>query len=65
MSAATALALVETLAADTDMDLLMGREIERFLKGETDGELVLHALYGDTANEPIPDRLLAVLRNGC
>jgi hypothetical protein len=38
-------------------------EIERFLDGDTDGGLVLDALYGSVADEPIPQRLLEVVRN--
>jgi hypothetical protein len=38
-------------------------EIERFLDGDTDGSLVLDALYGSVADEPIPQRLLELVRN--
>jgi len=37
-------------------------EIRDFLAGKTDGEDLLHAIYDDVLDEPIPDRLLAVLR---
>jgi hypothetical protein len=38
------------------------RRIRAFLNGESHGEDVLGALYGATAAEPIPERLLALLK---
>jgi hypothetical protein len=38
------------------------RRIRAFLSGETHGEDVLRALYGNVADEPIPARLLAILK---
>jgi hypothetical protein len=38
------------------------RRIRDFLDGKTHGEDVLNALYGAAMKEPIPERLLAVLR---
>lgn len=38
------------------------RRIRAFLSGESHGEDVLGALYGATAAEPIPERLLALLK---
>ncbi len=38
------------------------RRIRAFLCGETHGEDVLQALYGGAADEPIPERLLAILK---
>ncbi|HEV2189681.1 MAG TPA: hypothetical protein VGR70_20900 [Stellaceae bacterium] len=40
----------------------MDRRIRAFLSGETHGEDVLHALYGGAIDEPIPARLLAILK---
>jgi len=37
-------------------------EIRDFLDGKTDGEDVLHALYDHVLDEPVPERLLALLR---
>jgi hypothetical protein len=37
------------------------RRIRAFLAGETHGEDVLAALYGHVADEPIPERLRALL----
>ncbi len=38
------------------------RRIRAFLNGESHGEDVLVALYGHVADEPIPERLRALLR---
>jgi hypothetical protein len=38
------------------------RRIRAFLAGETHGEDVLDALYGHVADEPIPERLRAILK---
>lgn len=38
------------------------RDIRDFLAGKTDGEDVLHALYDHVLDEPVPERLLALLR---
>jgi hypothetical protein len=38
------------------------RRIRAFLSGETHGEDVLHALYGNIAGEPVPERLRAILK---
>ncbi|MDB5409110.1 MAG: hypothetical protein JWL84_4022 [Rhodospirillales bacterium] len=37
-------------------------EIRRFVTGQTSGGSVLEALYGDIADEPIPDALLKIAR---
>ena len=46
-------------------NLWVATEIERLLSGEGDGAALFQALYGAAADEPIPERLLAVLREGC
>ncbi len=38
------------------------RDIRDFLAGKTDGEDLLHALYDHVLDEPVPQRLRAVLR---
>jgi len=38
------------------------REIRDFLVGDNDGEELLHALYDHVLDEPVPERLLALLR---
>jgi Anti-sigma factor NepR len=36
--------------------------IRAFLAGETDGEDVLHAMYDHVLDEPVPERLRAILK---
>jgi hypothetical protein len=38
------------------------RRIRAFLNGESHGEDVLGALYGGIANEPVPERLRALIK---
>ena len=38
------------------------RDIRDFLAGDTDGEELLHALYDHVLDEPVPERLSALLR---
>jgi hypothetical protein len=38
------------------------RRIRAFLNGESHGEDVLGALYGGVANEPVPERLRALIK---
>jgi hypothetical protein len=42
--------------------LTVATEIESFLSGDSDGAALFQALYGAVAREPVPERLLAVLR---
>ena len=44
-----------TLCSDDD-------RIRAFLAGETDGEDLLHAIYDHVLDEPVPDRLRALLK---
>ena len=37
------------------------REIRDFLNGKTDGEDLLHKLYDHVLDEPVPERLAALL----
>ncbi len=39
------------------------REIRDFLSGKTHGEKLLHAIYDRALDEPVPERLRAVLRD--
>ena len=53
-------------AIETNLTALMlAVELERFLNGESDGGPLFHALYGEIVDEPIPERLLAVVREQC
>lgn len=63
MAQKTALDALSALVAEISTGASTAMEIERFLDGETDGGVLFHALYGSVADEPIPERLLAVLRN--
>jgi hypothetical protein len=38
------------------------QEIRDFLAGKNDGEQLLHALYDHVLDEPVPERLKALLR---
>ena len=38
------------------------RDLRDFLVGKTDGESLLHALYDHVLDEPVPERLKALLR---
>jgi hypothetical protein len=38
------------------------QEIRDFLSGKTDGEDLLHAIFDHVLDEPIPERLRAVLK---
>jgi hypothetical protein len=38
------------------------QEIHDFLAGRNDGEQLLHALYDHVLDEPVPERLRALLR---
>ena len=38
------------------------REIRDFLSGKTDGEDLLHRLYDHVLDEPVPERLSALLK---
>jgi Anti-sigma factor NepR len=40
-------------------------QIARFLSGETDGHDVLQLLYGEVADEPVPERFRTLIQNGC
>ncbi len=46
-------------------NLAVAVEIERFLRGESDGAPLFQALYGAAAAEPVPERLLKIVREGC
>lgn len=38
------------------------REIRDFVVGKSDGEDLLHAIYDHVLDEPVPERLLALLK---
>ena len=63
MAQKTALAALSALVAEISAGASTAVEIERFLDGDSDGGVLFHALYGSVADEPIPERLLVVLRD--
>ena len=58
----TTAAEVELPAALSDLDTQVDHQIRAFLQGDSDGRELLHGLYGDVADEPIPVRLMALFR---
>jgi hypothetical protein len=58
-------ATLDALVAEVEAELSVHSEIERFVAGNSDGQILLNALYGDVLDEPIPERLLATLRENC
>jgi hypothetical protein len=51
---------------DTNLTALtLAVEMERFLSGDSDGGPLFNALYGEVVDEPIPERLLAIVRAEC
>jgi hypothetical protein len=59
---ATALALCEPPPAD-EIDGVIEDAILRFLSGETEGRELFEALYGEAVDEPVPERMLALIRS--
>lgn len=54
------------MSAETKLaNLEVAVEIERFLSGESDGAPLFQALYGAAADEPVPERLRALMRECC
>lgn len=59
---------VERFPIDTDVDLnenpvVASTMIDCFLAGVTNGRLVLQALFDDALDEPVPERLLGLVRH--
>jgi hypothetical protein len=53
---------VELPLALTDLDAAIDRQIRAFLDGDSDGSELLHGLYDDSIDEPVPARLAVLLR---
>ena len=62
MTGSKAFSALQDLLARIDGEAAIAWEIERFLSGQSDGSVLLHALYGGAADEPLPERLINVLR---
>ena len=61
MTAVAAVALEAPPIAD-ELDAIVESQIIRFLNGETDGHELFQALYGAPLDEPIPERMLELVR---
>lgn len=64
MTVATVLAETPRPAPVDEFDRMVEDAILRFLNGETDGEYLFNALYGDVLDEPIPAEMLELVRAG-
>jgi hypothetical protein len=53
----------ELPASLNELDAAIDRQIRSFLNGDDDGHELLEGLYGDIVDEPIPERLIALLRD--
>ena len=65
---AAALRLIETeteIETPEETEGVVESSILRFLNGETDGRDLFQALYGDVADEPVPEKMLALVRSAC
>ena len=62
MTGSKAFSALQDLIARIDGEVAIAWEIERFLSGQSDGSMLLHALYGGVRDEPVPERLINVLR---
>jgi hypothetical protein len=63
---AAALRLIETETETPDeVEGVVETSILSFLNGETDGRDLFQALYGDVADEPVPEKMLALVRSAC
>jgi hypothetical protein len=49
-------------SADAGARGSIDRRIRAFINGDSHGEDLLQALYGDVADEPVPEHLTALLR---
>lgn len=58
----TTLKMPELPASLNDLEAAIDRQIRSFLEGDDDGGELLKGLYGNVADEPIPERLTALLR---
>jgi hypothetical protein len=52
----------ELPTALSDLDAAIDRQIRAFLDGDSDGSELLHGLYDDAIDDPIPGRLVVLLR---
>jgi hypothetical protein len=48
---------------ESEAELSIAAQIEQFLNGENDGGALFETLYGRAEDEPVPERLLAIVRS--
>jgi hypothetical protein len=61
MTLKSPVAEVELPSALSDLDAVIDRQIRAFLDGDSDGSALLHGLYDDAIDEPIPTQLAVLL----
>jgi len=59
-----AAAALATELFETEAELSIATQIEQFLNGDNDGGALFETLYGRVDDEPVPERLLAIVRGG-
>jgi hypothetical protein len=57
-----AAAALATELFETEAELSIAARIEQFLNGDNDGGELFETLYGRVEDEPVPERLLAIVR---
>lgn len=65
MSRTTARAPIENPDPQTEAENAVEAAILRFLYGDDDGAALFEALYGAGLDEPIPERMLELVRGHC
>ena len=65
MTASAALTAMQALEDEIEAELPIAMQIRRFLDGESDGHALFEMLYGDITDEPVPEHLLALVREKC
>ncbi len=65
MTASAALTAMQALEDEIEAELPIATQIQRFLDGESDGRALFEMLYGEIGDEPVPEHLLALVREKC
>jgi hypothetical protein len=61
MTLKSSVAEAELPPALSDLDAVIDRQIRTFLGGDSDGGELLHGLYDDALDDPIPARLAVLV----
>jgi hypothetical protein len=56
---------MQALEDEIEAELPIATQIQRFLDGESDGRALFEMLYGEIGDEPVPEHLLALVREKC